>query len=206
MSRTDDQDRPPGRPRDPTADEAILMAAVQLFVEGGVEGANFERIAKLTGISRATIYRRWKSKEDLLISAIRQAKGPGAETPEAFANMSPSELLDYLRDTFTAALTRPQLSRLVARLIGSIPTHPDLMAVYRDEFVEPLWQAISKTLEKARKGGALPHLPDQELLRELLSGAIMYRLLMRKSIPRPKEEREWVDKLMDHLGMKLEEP
>jgi hypothetical protein len=43
-------------------------------------------------------------------------------------------------------------------------------------------------------------------LRELLSGAIMYRLLMRKSIPRPKEEREWVDKLMDHLGMKLEEP
>jgi AcrR family transcriptional regulator len=206
MTRSVDQDRAPGRPRDPTVDVAILTAAVQLFLEDGIEGANFERIAKLTGISRATIYRRWKSRDDLLISAIRHVKGPGTERPETFANMSPGELLDFLRDTFTTALTRPELSRLVARLVGSIPDHPELLAIYRDEFVEPLWQAISKVLEKARRTGALPRLPDQELLRELLSGAITYRLLFRKGIPRLRGERKWVDKLMDQLGMKLEKP
>jgi hypothetical protein len=57
--------------------------------------------------------------------------------------MSADELLDYLRDTFTTALTRPELPKFVALLIGSIPARPKLAAIYRDEFVEPLWQSIS---------------------------------------------------------------
>ncbi|WP_338691577.1 TetR/AcrR family transcriptional regulator [Bradyrhizobium sp. 26S5] len=198
------QDRARGRPRDSDADEAILRAAVELFIENGAEAVNFERIAKLTGITRATIYRRWKSRDELLITAIRHTKGPGRDSPEAFANMSPSELLHFLRDAFVAALTRPELPRLVARLIGLLPDHSEVLTIYRDEFVEPRWQAISNVLEKARRTGALPRLPDKELLRELLSGAITYRLLMREGIPQQKAERKWVDKLMDQLGMRLE--
>jgi hypothetical protein len=49
-----------------------------------------------------------------------------------------------------------------------------------DPLGEPLWQAISKVLEKARRTGALTRLPDQELLRALISGAITYRLSFSK--------------------------
>jgi AcrR family transcriptional regulator len=194
----------PGRPRDPAADEAILRAAFELFIDHGVEGANFEQIARRSGVSRATIYRRWKSRDDLLASALRSARKPRAESPDVIANMPPDELLDFLTDAFTDALTRPESPRFVARLIGSIPVSPELLAIYREDFVEPFWRAASGVLERARETGLLPHIPDQDLLLELLSGAITQRLLMRTAAPNAEKEKAWVERLMRQVGLVID--
>jgi N-dimethylarginine dimethylaminohydrolase len=55
--------------------------------------------------------------------------------------------------------------------------------------------------EKARAEGVLPRLPDQELLRDLMSGAITHRLLMRATNPRRKTEEVWVERLFLLLGL-----
>jgi AcrR family transcriptional regulator len=193
-----------GRPRDRAADQAILQAAVELFIDHGVEGANFEQIAKRSGVSRATIYRRWNSKEELLAAALRGTRMPGVATPDSIATMSPRELLDYLANTFTEVLTRPEFPKFVARLIGSIPAHPDLLAIYREDFVDPFWRAVSGVLEEARKTGTLRHIPDQDVLRELLTGAITHRLLMRTNAPQANKEKEWVEKLMRQVGLEID--
>jgi AcrR family transcriptional regulator len=201
MNRSINKSSSGGRPRDRAVDDAILKTAIELFIKHGVEGAGFEQIAKCSGISRAAIYRRWKSKEALLVAALKSTKQPPHRTPQTIATLNPGELIDLFRETLTDALTRQKPRALIAQLIGSIPEHPELMAVYREEFIEPFWQAMTKVLDKARSAGGLPRLPDQELLRDLLAGAVIHRLLMQTDNRNVKKEKAWVERLLRQLGL-----
>jgi AcrR family transcriptional regulator len=60
----------PGRPRSATAHKAIFQAAVALFIEQGFEGMSVEAVAARAGVGKATIYRRWLSKEGLVIDGV----------------------------------------------------------------------------------------------------------------------------------------
>jgi AcrR family transcriptional regulator len=55
-----------GRPRNVKIDEAILQAATEVFVEVGFEALTVEEVAQRAGVSRATVYLRWKNKLDLV--------------------------------------------------------------------------------------------------------------------------------------------
>ncbi len=61
-----------GRPRKPETDAAILDAALAMFGEVGYEGMTVEAVAARAGVGKATIYRRWSSKDDLVIAAIQE--------------------------------------------------------------------------------------------------------------------------------------
>ena len=58
------------------ADRAIIDAALSLFAEDGVEGLCIEKVAARAGVGKATIYRRWPGKEDLLLDALAALKTP----------------------------------------------------------------------------------------------------------------------------------
>ena len=73
--------RRPGRPRSEQADQAIIDAALSLFAESGPEGLCIERVAARAGVGKATIYRRWPGKEDLLLDAIAALKAPLPDRP-----------------------------------------------------------------------------------------------------------------------------
>jgi len=55
-------------------DQAILRAALELFIEQGIVGASIERIAKRAGVAKTSVYRRWSSREALLAQAIEVAR------------------------------------------------------------------------------------------------------------------------------------
>ena len=59
-----------GRPRSVLAERAILAAALDLIAERGPEGLGIEQVAAKAGVGKATIYRRWRGKEDMLLDAI----------------------------------------------------------------------------------------------------------------------------------------
>ena len=61
----------PGRRRDPEVDEAILDAALELFAEDGFRGVTIEGVAARAGVGKATIYRRYPTREALLVDAVR---------------------------------------------------------------------------------------------------------------------------------------
>src|ERR1039457_2818369 len=58
------------------AEQAIIEAALALFAESGVEGLCIEQVAARAGVGKATIYRRWPGKEDLLLDALASLKTP----------------------------------------------------------------------------------------------------------------------------------
>ena len=59
-----------GRPRDERADRAILSAALELMAEHGVHGLRIDDVADRAGVGKATIYRRYRSKEELVAAAV----------------------------------------------------------------------------------------------------------------------------------------
>ena len=81
---TDDQTttaRPLGRPRDERADRAILTAAIELIAEQGVRDLRMDDVADRARVGKATIYRRYRSKDELVTAAVVSAgqrdHGPG---------------------------------------------------------------------------------------------------------------------------------
>src|SRR5258707_1829056 len=68
--------RRPGRPRSERAEQAILDAALEAIGDCGVDGVSCEDVAARAGVGKATLYRRWPGKEDLLIAAFAALKQP----------------------------------------------------------------------------------------------------------------------------------
>jgi AcrR family transcriptional regulator len=60
-----------GRPRSARADRAILDAALEEFADKGYEALSIERVAARAGVAKSTIYRRWPTKESLLVAAVK---------------------------------------------------------------------------------------------------------------------------------------
>src|ERR687891_2530830 len=62
--------RPLGRPRDERADRTILTAAIELMAEHGVRDLRMDDVADRAGVGKATIYRRHRSKDELVTAAV----------------------------------------------------------------------------------------------------------------------------------------
>jgi AcrR family transcriptional regulator len=190
----------PGRPRSASADEAILGAALKRFVEGGIEGANFDQIARCAGVARTTVYRRWSSKEELVAQAIAVARGFAEQ--EALAK--PQDLADLQRqlvEIFVKTATAPGYLMMVAQLIGSVPRCPDLMSVYWHTYLLPRREAIRAVLERARAAGLIGADCDSDLLLDLMSGALLHHLLVRPGKRTGTEMRAYLLRVLRAIGL-----
>lgn len=200
-SSTNQQSGLPSRRRDPSIDEKILKSALELFLEQGVEGANFEQISKRTGIPRSTIYRRWKNRSELLNATLWSGRVSGAGDPNDLIEMKPTEFIRTIEEALVTSLMNPTLPRLVAQLIGAIRSHPELLGNYCRNHVEPAWRAFFAAIAKAQEAGVVRGSPDPEMLRDILSGAVIHRLISRRGRRKEAEEREWVTRLLREVGL-----
>src|SRR6185369_10627403 len=67
--------RPVGRPRSGTADRAIVDAALAILAERGVSGLTMSGVVVRSGVARATVYRRYPTREALIAATLAQIKG-----------------------------------------------------------------------------------------------------------------------------------
>jgi AcrR family transcriptional regulator len=61
----------PGRPRDPDLETRVLNAALEVYASHGWAGFNFDGVARAAGSGRGALYRRWHSKRELLVDALK---------------------------------------------------------------------------------------------------------------------------------------
>lgn len=73
MPYSNEPQEPPrrGRPRDAQLQERIVDAVNSLLSEQGYDGVTFEEVARRCGASKASLYRRWSTKRDMVIAAIK---------------------------------------------------------------------------------------------------------------------------------------
>ncbi|GGE98790.1 TetR family transcriptional regulator [Aliidongia dinghuensis] len=194
---------PQGRPRSRAVDDAILRAAMELFFEHGVQGASIEKIAKRAGVAKTSIYRRWSSREVLLAQAIEVFRSTIGPSVEVMDRTPPDMFLALLIDA-CGAIARPQVRKLLTRLIGSIADCPSLMAVYRENYLLPRRNAFVRALVRMREAGLVPAASDPELLADMLIGALVQRVVITPSTgDTPEALRGYLIRLLRQAGVEL---
>jgi AcrR family transcriptional regulator len=189
----------PGRPRDPKADEKILRAAIELFSEHGEEGTGMHEIAKRAGVAATTLYRRWSSKEELLVDAfalVRREEEPSG----SYEAVSYEMLLRVMTEVVPSATRRLDLGKLVARLIGSVRSNPKLMEAYWKAHLLPRRVAFNRSLEQMRDNGNLPAHTDPEIVQDMLVGALLYRFLVQPGKHSIEERLDYSRRLLRQIG------
>lgn len=189
-----------GRPRDPAIDRAILEAAVRLFAERGFDGLTLEHVAETAGVARTTVYRRWSSKEALISAAIAQHRG-ASDAGVLKKSISPAAMLNEVIDALVETLAAPEYRKIVARLVGSVPDHPELMLSYWKNYLLPRRNSAAAVLERARADGRLPSAADPEILLDLIAGAILNRILVQQGDRSKIKLREYLTKVFHALGL-----
>jgi AcrR family transcriptional regulator len=161
--------RRPGRPRSEQADRAIIEAALSLFAESGPDGLCIEQVAARAGVGKATIYRRWPGKEDLLLDALAALKTP---LPEPRGRSVREDLVAVLgamcRDT-----ADPRRARQFALLQGEGAQYPRLMARFIETVVEPRREVVRSVLRRGVATGELREDADIEAALYVLRGAAL---------------------------------
>jgi AcrR family transcriptional regulator len=203
IKTTKDKKASPGRPRDQLVDEAVLRAALELFSEYGIEGASIGQIANRAGVARTTIYRRWSSREDLLVDAIERTRNFPEQLMEGLEKMQPAELVNLILDAGVDALTQTKFRNLAARLIGCSPSHPALMSAYQDKYLQPRRLAFIRIFEKAQAQGLLPQNTDVEILGDMITGTTLYYLLFQPNEQTETNVRVYLLRLFQQAGFKI---
>ncbi|MDF5755180.1 TetR/AcrR family transcriptional regulator [Spongiactinospora sp. TRM90649] len=176
-----------GRPRDPETDAAILRAALDLFVEHGVEGTSMEQVAKRAGVGKLTVYRRWSSKEELIAQAVEQ--WVDAEVVPSAADVDalrPQDIIEHVLPAAARMTADPGFRALVARIMGSAVSHPSLMAVYWRRYILPRRELAAAMLRRAQQDGAVAPDADLDVIIDMMAGAVTYRVLR----PDPPDSEE----------------
>jgi AcrR family transcriptional regulator len=163
--------RRPGRPRSERAERAILDAALELFAESGVSGVCIEAVAARAGVGKATIYRRWPGKEDLLLDALALLKSP---LPEPAGASVREDLVAMLGVMYRDAAD-PVRMRRYTLLLGEGEKYPKIMQRYKETIVEPRRDLLRSVLRRGVASGELRPDADVEVAMWLLMGAVVAR-------------------------------
>jgi AcrR family transcriptional regulator len=164
-----------GRPRDARADRAILEATRELIAEVGVYGFRTEDVAARAGVGKGAIYRRYRSKDELVTAAIAALVGEEIAVPDTGSTRA--DLLVLMGEA--VALYRGSAAgRLMPNLIGAMAEKPDLARAVRDGFLASRRGALSEVLRHGVERGDLRPDLDLELALDVLGGPLFYRLLI----------------------------
>jgi AcrR family transcriptional regulator len=168
--------RAPGRPRSTIADEAILEAAVELFAERGFEGLSVEDVAARAGVSKATIYRRYPSKVDLVVAAASCLATDDVAFPDT------GNLKDDLRGltrSLINAFKNNAAGRVMPVMVFERRRYPALDEGYQ-RFLADRKARTRKMLRLAVDRGELPHDTNVEVMSSMLVGPIFHRFLVTR--------------------------
>ncbi len=165
-------ERRPGRPRDPELDQVILRATIELLCQEGFAGTSVEAVAERAGVSKATIYRRWPTREDLLLAA-GGSMGPCPADPDTG---SLREDLVTLISGLIAMMGTP-VGGLLPATVDEAARNPE-MRTRLDAFIDARRGPVRAVLARARARGELREEIDAELVADLLAGPVFTRVLV----------------------------
>jgi AcrR family transcriptional regulator len=166
--------RKPGRPRDEELHDVIIHAALETFVEEGLDSASVEGIATRAGVGKATIYRRWHSKEDLISEAIFQC----AEAVVAPDTGSTRDDLIALMSKLQSDLSCSIGGQIFPRMVGEVWDATPLGEAFAKAVIRPRRQLILDVLKRGAARGELREGFDAELVADTLSGAVIVRRMV----------------------------
>jgi AcrR family transcriptional regulator len=164
-----------GRTRlSPERERELYVAVVDLLREVGYDALTMDAVAARTHSSKATLYRQWKGKPELVIAALKDRKHSGV------AEVDTGTLAGDLREVARhMASTGEEDTGLMRALLHAVEHDTDLARVFHDSLVEPEVAALQHILDRAVARGELdPKVPARTFLPHLMVGALIARPLV----------------------------
>jgi AcrR family transcriptional regulator len=179
-----------GRPRSERARHAILNAAADLLLLRGLDAVSMDAVAESAGVSKATIYRWWPSKQMLALDALLD--WATAAAPPRDTGSLRGDVLALVRPWVREIRRRP-FGRVIAAFVNEAQSDPEFADAYRTRFVEPRREAMRAVLARAAERGEVPVELDVEVALDLIYGAVYHRLLHGHAALTEHFAREVVD-------------
>jgi AcrR family transcriptional regulator len=162
-----------GRPRSEQVDQALLDATLDLTREVGMHAMSMDDLAQRAGVSKATIYRRWPSKERLVLDALNQAMRPFDLVDTGSLR---GDLDDYLGE-LASRMSSGKASDVLPDLIAASVRDANLRASL-DEYIRHRRQPLQTILGRGLERGELDADTDVDVLIDALLGPFVYRRLL----------------------------
>lgn len=163
-----------GRPRSDHANRAILDATRELIVKEGFAKLRLEHVATRAGVGKATIYRRWPSKEALALDVLLELAAPYLVVE--VTGDTREELLAAVRNAITA-LTETPFGPVIRALLSQIAINPSLGDPFRATVVQARRGEVAAVIARGIERGDLRAEADVDVATELLIGPVYFRLM-----------------------------
>jgi AcrR family transcriptional regulator len=166
--------RSTGRPREERADRAILAATLELMAEHGAHDLRMDAVAERAGVGKATIYRRHRSKDELITAAVA---APVSEIAVPDTGSTRADLLAPMRRAVEVYRGSVEAA-VMPGLVDAMSRDAELARMVREGFLARRRAALREVLERGIERGDLRGDLDVDLALDVLGGPLFYRLLI----------------------------
>lgn len=169
--------RAPGRPRSADADAAIVTATLEILADEGYHALSIEAVAARAGVGKATVYRRWASKRELVSDALASLNDGMPEPPSASLPTRARALrvMEHIARKDPESLA----GRILPRMLAYRTSHPELFDAYLARVVEPRREVLRQVLrDGVARGEVRPDL-DVVLAASTLTAPLLMAAMSR---------------------------
>lgn len=165
----------------------IFEATTRLLIELGYDKLNLDAVASAAKASKATLYRRWSGKAELVIDALAHAK-PFTHVADSDSTSLRDDLLASACDKGGLADDRPMA--MLGALLPALHRDPELFRVFHERLIEPKNAALLRAFERASERGEIDSGADLRVLAQILPAICMHRrFVLGESVTRQHIEQ-----------------
>jgi AcrR family transcriptional regulator len=169
-------ERPGGRQRDPQTDVALVEAVLDLVSAGAtLSGLSLVAIAKHAGVSRNSLYRRWKTKDALYLDVLGAINRP---LPEFTGPTAQDDVAGHLAVMAERTVDK-RANRMLVALTAEAEVFPELYRRYFEEIVAPRREAMFNAIRRGIASGEIRPDIDIALVNEVLVSPMLARMASR---------------------------
>lgn len=175
--------------------DAILAATVDLVAERGYPALTMDAVAARANASKATIYRRWRNKAELIKAALDAHDAQqNADIPDTGGLRGDLvAVLETLRDKAS-----DRIAAMIEGLIAAMRHDPELAAALREHTENEELSPFHDALHRAIARGELPGDTDTELIHDVAEAMIMRQLQIGAPF-----DAAFIDRLVDDVLLVL---
>jgi AcrR family transcriptional regulator len=188
--------RRPGRPRSAAADSAILQATLELLLDTGYRGLTMEQVRAHAGVGKATLYRRYGSKQELVAAAVRHLN---QQIPVPETGNVRDDIL-AVAGAVLAAAARVGAATFMPRMLAESVGDPEMHAIFYENLVAPRRAVMAEVLRRGVERGELRDDLDVELAIDMLTGPWVYRLLISGGVMPDVDPRRLLDLVLGGIA------
>ena len=152
----------------------ILDATLEVLADVGYDLLTMDAVATRAKASKATLYRRWRGKPELVVAAVTQHHTTATTAPDT----------GTLRDDLLAAycgsggISDPRAQAVLAAVVTAMGRDPEFAEIYRRDFIGPKIAASRGIYERARERGEVHPDADLTILGPSLAGIVLHRAFL----------------------------